>query len=203
VYELSVEAAGFQNPRKTVVVQTGSTTRADVQLTVDVLQQAVEAIAYLPELRYDWHGVDGVVSRFQIENLPLNGREFLQLSILEPGVTAAPRGGFFTRQFDVSVLGASSAQTRYTMDGSPIHNPLVGGMPQNFSQEVVQEFQIQSVNFDLSTGLTGAGAVNVVTRSGGNEYHGSGFFVFRDHNLSAYPALRRDASNTALRHCAR
>jgi hypothetical protein len=74
VYELSVEAEGFQNPRKTVVVQTGSTTRADVQLSVDVLQQAVEAIAYLPELRYDWHGVDGVVSRFQIENLPLNGR---------------------------------------------------------------------------------------------------------------------------------
>ena len=195
VYELSVTAAGFQNPRKTVVVQTGSTTRADVQLTVDVLQQAVEAIAYLPELRYDWHGVDGVVSRFQIENLPLNGREFLQLSILEPGVTAAPRGGFFSRQFDVSVLGASSAQTRYTMDGSPIHNPLVGGMPQNFSQEVVQEFQIQTVNFDLSTGLSGAGAVNVVTRSGGNEYHGSGFFLFRDHNLSAYPALRRDPSN--------
>jgi len=46
VYELSVEAEGFQNPRKTVVVQTGSTTRADVQLTVDVLQQAVEAIDY-------------------------------------------------------------------------------------------------------------------------------------------------------------
>jgi hypothetical protein len=124
VYELSVEAQGFQNPRKTVVVQTGSTTRADVQLTVDVLQQAVEAIAYLPELRYDWHGVDGVVSRFQIENLPLNGREFLQLSILEPGVMAAPSGGFFTRQFDVSVLGSSSAQTRYTMDGSPIHNTI-------------------------------------------------------------------------------
>jgi hypothetical protein len=138
LYELGVQAAGSQNPRKIVVVQTGSTTPADVQLSVDVLQQVVEAIEYLPELRYDWHRIDGVVSRFQIENLPLNGREFLQLSILEPGVTTAPRGGFFTRQFDVSVLGASPAQTRYTMDGSPIHNPLVGGMPQNFSQEVVR-----------------------------------------------------------------
>ena len=195
VYELGVEAEGFQNPRKRVVVQTGATTRVDVQLSVDILEQVVEAIDYLPELRYDWHGLDGVVSRFQIENLPLNGREFLQLSILEPGVMAAPRAGFFTRQFDVSVLGASPARTRYTMDGSPIHNPLVGGMPQNFSQEVVQEFQIQTVNFDLSTGLTGAGAVNVVTRSGGNDFHGSGFFLFRDHNLSAYPALGRDPTN--------
>lgn len=59
----------------------------------------------------------------------------------------------------------------------------------------MQEFQVQTVNFDLATGLTGAGAVNVVTRSGGNELHGSGFFFFRDHNLSAYPALRREPSN--------
>lgn len=195
VYELRLEEKGFQDLRKRVVVQTGATTRVDIQLTVDILEQVVEALDLLPELRYDWHGVDGVVSRFQIENLPLNGREFFQLAILEPGVTAAPRAGFFTRQFDVSVLGASASATRYTMDGSPVFNPLTGGTPQYSSQEVVQEFQIQTVNFDLATGLTGAGAVNVVTRSGGNELHGSGFFFFRDHNLSAYPALRREPSN--------
>ena len=177
VYELNVEAEGLQNPRKRIVVQTGATTRVEIELEVDVLEQVVEALDTLPELRYDWHGVDGVVSRFQIENLPLNGREFLQLAILEPGVTAAPPAGFFTRQFDVSVLGGSPNDTRYTLDGSPIHNPLTGGTPQNTSQEVVQEFQVQTVNFDLATGLTGAGAVNVVTRSGGNELHGSGFFL--------------------------
>ena len=195
VYELNVEAEGLQNPRKRIVVQTGATTRVEIELAVDVLEQVVEALDTLPELRYDWHGVDGVVSRFQIENLPLNGREFLQLAILEPGVTAAPPAGFFTRQFDVSVLGGSPNDTRYTLDGSPIHNPLTGGTPQNTSQEVVQEFQVQTVNFDLATGLTGAGAVKVVTRSGGNELHGSGFFLFRDHNLSAYPALRREPEN--------
>ena len=195
VYELSVEAEGFQDPRKRVVVQTGATTFVEVELSVDVLEQVVEALDSLPELRYDWHGIDGVVSRFQIENLPLNGREFFQLAILEPGVTAAPRAGFFTRQFDVSVLGASASATRYTMDGGPVFNPLTGGTPQNSSQEVVQEFQIQTVNFDLATGLTGAGAVNVVTRSGGNELHGSGFFFFRGHNLSAYPALRLEPAN--------
>ena len=140
VYELNVEAEGFQNPQKRIVVQTGATTRVDIELAVDVLEQVIEALDTLPELRYDWHGVDGVVSRFQIENLPLNGREFLQLAILEPGVTAAPRAGFFTRQFDVSVLGGSPNDTRYTLDGSPIHNPLTGGTPQNTSQEVVQEF---------------------------------------------------------------
>ncbi len=195
VYEVDVEAEGFANPRKRVVVQTGARTRVEIELAVDVLEQVVEALDALPQLRYDWHGVDGVVSRFEIENLPLNGREFLQLAVLEPGITAAPRAGFFTRQFDVSVLGGSPNDTRYTLDGSPVHNPLTGGTPQNASQEVVQEFQVQSVNFDLATGLTGAGAVNVVTRSGGNELHGSGFFFFRDHNMAAYPALRREPAN--------
>jgi len=153
-YELSVEVEGFQNPRQRVVVQTGATTRVEIQLSVDMLEQVVEALDALPEVRYDWHGVDGVVPRFEIENLPLNGREFLQLAILEPGVTAAPRAGFFSRQFDVSILGASPNDTRHTLDGSPVHNPLAGGTPQNSSQEVVQEFQVQTVNFDLATGLT-------------------------------------------------
>lgn len=65
----------------------------------------------------------------------------------------------------------------------------------NFSQDVVQEFQISSVNFDLSTGITGTGAVNIVTRTGGNDFHGNGRFYFRDNNLSAYPALQRSAFN--------
>ncbi len=56
-----------------------------------------------------------------------------------------------------------------------------------FSQEAVQEFQVSTVNFDLSTGATASGAVNVATRSGSNQLHGSGFFFFRDHHLSAYP----------------
>ena len=64
-----------------------------------------------------------------------------------------------------------------------------------FSQEAVQEFQVSTVNFDLSTGITLSGAINVVTRSGGNDLHGAVFYFFRDHNLAAYPALNRDPAN--------
>jgi len=60
VYELNVEAEGFQNPRKRIVVQTGATTRVEIELAVDVLEQVVEALDTLPELRYDWHGIDGL-----------------------------------------------------------------------------------------------------------------------------------------------
>ncbi|MDA2926953.1 hypothetical protein MYX78_06930, partial [Acidobacteria bacterium AH-259-G07] len=192
---MRAEAEGFRSLARTAVVRVGSTTTVNIQLPLGILRQVVEAIDVLPDISHDSYSIDGVVSRFEIENLPLNGREFLQLSVLEPGVMAAPMAGFLTRQFDVSVLGASPDRTRVTMDGGAIHNALGGGVPQNFSQEVVQEFQLSSVNFDLSTGLTGSGAINVVTRSGGNDYHGAGLFFFRDHNLAAYPALERDPSN--------
>ncbi len=85
--------------------------------------------------------------------------------------------------------------TAITVDGGNVRNAIEGNTGMNFSQEVVEEFQISTVNFDLSTGITGVGAVNIVTRSGGNQYHGSGYFFFRDHNLSAYPALQRNAFN--------
>ena len=64
-----------------------------------------------------------------------------------------------------------------------------------FSQEGVQEFQISTVNFDLSTGITFSGAINVVTRSGSNNFHGTAFYFFRDHNVAAYPGLGRDPAN--------
>ena len=62
-----------------------------------------------------------------------------------------------------------------------------------FSQEVVQEFQISTANFDLSTGITAFGAINVVTRSGSNDFRGAGYLYFRDHNLAAYPSLARNS----------
>ena len=95
--------------------------------------------------------------------------------------------------FSVSVLGGDSSKTAITVDGGNIRNSIEGNTGMNFSQEVVQEFQISSANFDLSTGITSVGSVNVVTRSGGNDFHGSGYFFFRDHNMSAYPGLVRNA----------
>ena len=93
---------------------------------------------------------------------------------------------------DVSILGGDPDRTRIAVDGARVNDSVDGGTQQNFSQEIVQEFQISSVNFDLSTGITAAGAINIVTRSGSNQLHGSGFFFFRDHHMAAYPGLQRD-----------
>ncbi len=195
-YEVRAEAPGFRTALRTAHVEAGNITNADITLEVGAASDVLTVQDATPQLDYETQSVTGVVTRQQIEDLPLNGRSFLQLAFLQPGVTATAGAlGQYNRQFNVSVLGGNPSTTRITIDGEIVNDPIDGGTAQNLSQEAVQEFQISSANFDLSTGIAAAGAINVVTRGGTNEFHGTGFFYFRDHNLAAYPALSRDPLN--------
>ena len=192
-YEMKVVAKGFSALLRTATVQTGSTTTVNVSLQVGQTNEIVTVTgATATAINYESNTVQGVVTRQQIDNLPLNGRSFLNLAQLEPGVTVQlGNPAQFNAQFNVSVLGGPASHTAITIDGGNVRNPVEGGTGQNFSQEVVQEFQLSSTNFDLSTGITAFGAINIVTRGGSNDFHGSGYFYFRDHNMAAYPSLAR------------
>src|SRR5215471_7650270 len=197
-YEITIEAAGFQRLVRQAVVEAGATTTADFTLRVGDVTESITVDGASPQVHYETYSVGGTVTRDQIEDLPLNGRSFLELAKLEPGAQPPSRGSN-NRTF-VPVLGAPGGSnngraTRVTIDGGSIMAIGNGGSAMGASQEVVQEFQISTANFDLSTGLTFGGAANVVTRSGGNDLHGAAFYVFRDHKLSAYPALNRDPAN--------
>jgi hypothetical protein len=193
-YEVHAEAAGFRLLVRPATVETGATTTVNLTMQVGATKDVVTVEAAAANINYDSNTVQGVVSQQQIDNLPLNGRSFLNLAQLEPGVLVTPANpAQFNAQFSVSVLGGPASHTAITVDGGNIRNPVEGGTGTNFSQEVVQEFQLSSVNFDLSTGITAFGAINVVTRSGSNDFHGSGYFYFRDHNTAAYPSLDRNS----------
>jgi hypothetical protein len=198
VYVVSAAARGFRVLERQATVEAGTTTSVDLAMQVGAANESVTVDDASPLLQHDHHQVGGVVTREQIDRLPLNGRNFLELAKLEPGATQNFNRGSFNRQF-TPLLAAPSAQqgsrTRVTVDGGSVMSPVTGGSQMGFSQEVVQEFQVSSANFDLSTGVTASGSINIVTRPGGNQLHGSGFFFFRDHKLSAYPGLSRDPSN--------
>ena len=197
VYEVIAEAPGFERFRREVLIEAGTTTTVNFAMQLGPSTQTVTVDAASPQIRYDTHEVGGVVTRPQIEGLPLNGRSFLELAKLEPGAQPPTRGSN-NRTF-VPVLGQtmgnSGRGTRVTVDGGSIMAIGNGGSSMGLSQEVVQEFQISTVNFDLTTGLTDGASVNVVTRSGSNDLHGTALYFFRDHNLAAYPALKRDPAN--------
>jgi hypothetical protein len=197
-YEVSVEAAGFQRVVRSVSVEAGTTTTANFVLNLGQVNESITVDAVSPQIRYDSHSVDGLITRDQIANLPLNGRSFLELAKLEPGGQPPP-SRFSNNRTLVPVLGQpvgnNGRGTRVTVDGGSIMAVGNGGSAMGFSQEVVQEFQVSSVNLDLSTGLGNGAAVNVVTRSGGKDLHGTAFYFFRDHTLAAHPALGRDQAD--------
>ncbi len=195
LYEVRVEMKGFRTQVREATVEVGSATTADARLSVGAATEVVTVEAATAQISYESNSIDGVVTRKQIQELPLNGRSFLNLAFLEPGVRVNTGStSQYNAQFSVSILGADAGRTSYNVDGGNVRDNIEStGSSQNFSQEVVQEFQLSSVNFDLSTGITAVGSVNIVTRSGGNDFHGSGYFFFRDYNMAAYPALKRNA----------
>jgi hypothetical protein len=186
-YSVSLEVAGFKRVERAAIVEAGTTTIVEIVLQVGEMRDTVTVLGAVPLIRRDHHQVSGVVTRDQIENVPLNGRSILELAKLEPGVTSPVRGAF-NRTF-VPALGAGVQTiprigfTRTTVDGASIHPTGTIGTSFQISQEVVQEFQMSTVNFDLATSASSVAAVNVVTRSGGNKTHGSGFSFYRDHKF--------------------
>lgn len=195
-YEVRAEAAGFQTVVRDATVQAGSTTTVDLPMSVGESKSIVTVEAATAAISYDSHAVEGVIQQSDITDLPLNGRQYMQLAALQPGVVVtAGSTAQFNTLFNVSILGAGN-RTVFTIDGGNVSDNIDtagGNSSMNFSQETVQEFQISSVNFDLSTPIASGGAINVVTRSGTNDLHGSAYFYFRDHNMAAYPALQRSA----------
>ncbi|MEK6407332.1 MAG: carboxypeptidase regulatory-like domain-containing protein [Acidobacteriota bacterium] len=194
-YEVKAEHQGFSTQIQTLTVEVGATTTANFSMTVGAVTQVVEVTAEAPVINTTDTVVGGVISRHQVENLPTNGRSFLSIALLEPGVSVnynansgvANPNSYFT----VSVGGAPSQMTLISVDGARVNDRITGGTSQNFSSETVQEFQISTTAFDLSTGTVSAGAVNIVSRTGTNKFHGSSFFFFRDHNMAAFPDLKR------------
>jgi hypothetical protein len=196
-YEVRSEMEGFRTLVREAQVLAGSNTTVDMSMSLGATREVVTVEAATAQVNYESHSVQGVIERQNIQELPINGRSFLSLAAIEPGVAVTPgTPAQFNSLVSVSTLGGGG-YTRITMDGGIINDEWegTGSVGMNFSQEVVQEFQMSSVNFDVTSGIGSGGQVNIVTRSGSNDFHGSGYFFFRDHNMAAYPGLKRDLKN--------
>lgn len=197
IYDVTADAKGFKRLAREATVEAGSTTSVNLAMQVGPAFEQLTVQAAVPQISYESPEISGIVTPSQIESVPLNGRSYLELAKLQPGAQQPTRAS--NNRTLVPLLGAPAGQngraTRVTVDGGSVMEIGNGGAAMGFSQEVVQEFQVATANFDLSTAATASGAVNVATRSGSNQLHGSGVIFFRDNHLSAYPGLSRDTSN--------
>src|SRR6516225_71726 len=197
LYEVSAKATGFKNMMRDATVEAGSTTNLSFVMQPGISTETLTVEGASPQIQYESHEVGGTITRSQIDGLPVNGRNYLEFIKLEPGAqpptkTSANR---ILMPLLGSPVGGNGRATRITVDGGSIMEVGNGGSALGLSQEAVEEFQVATVNMDTSTGATASGVVNVATRSGTNQLHGSGFMFFRDHHLAAYPALHRNPFN--------
>ena len=188
-YNVSVTARGFKTTVLPTVVQVGVTSSANVRLEVGQTTTMVEVASAPVQINTVQPTVQGVVTRQQVQNLPVNGRNFLNLAaVAEPGVQIQDGGNFDPTKngFSSVSFGSRYGRTaRVEVDGVDISDENVGTVTQNIPPSAIQEFQVEQSTLDPSTELTSSGAVNVTTRSGTNAYHGEGFFDGRWHNTNA------------------
>src|SRR5918998_4335476 len=200
-YEVRVGGTNFKTTVVTQVgVNVGQTAPGDVRLEIGGASEEVTVVGTgEAQIERVDQTVSGVVGTIQIQNLPLNGRNFLDLAQLQPGVERVEGGSFDPTKANytgISIAGQAGRSTQIAVDGGSVVDNVVGTTVQNFSQEIVQEFQLGISNFDLSTGASSTGSVNIISRSGSNEFHGNAYGYFRDDKFAAFPGLSRlDAAN--------
>lgn len=187
-YSVRAEAAGFKTVEEGVIVKVGVVSGINLSLQVGAANTVIEVAEQSVAVNTEQASVQGVLNREQIENLPVNGRNFLDLAQLEPGVQIQDGADFDPTKVgfsSISVGGRFGRTARIEVDGVDVSDETVGTTTENIPASAIDEFQISQSTLDLSNELTSSGAVNVTTRSGTNAYHGEGFALFRDSVFAA------------------
>jgi hypothetical protein len=191
-YEVRARAQGFaEKVFPVVTLQVGQNPTLDIPLALTVSETVTLDEGGLPPVLVNTSTsvVDSVIGEHEIESLPLNGRNFLELALLVPGNAPAPNfDPTKTNTVVISSGGQFGRGGNVTVDGADINDDVVGGAIVNISQDAVQEFQIATNRFSAQLGRSASSVINVVTKSGTNELHGSGAIYFRDRKLQGLPA---------------
>jgi len=174
-----------------VRVELGAAIELNFQLAIAGAKEAITVSGAPPLVETQPSAISSVLDERAITDLPLNGRRFTDLVLLTPGVTQDPRGLTSSSNGDLAFGGIRGFQSSYLVDGADNNNGFFSQArgryraPYQFSNEVVQEFRVSSNTYGAELGRAGGAVVNVVTKSGGNHFHGSGFYFLRDNALNA------------------
>src|SRR5712692_516290 len=194
-YAIEAEHQGFTKlMQKDVQLTVGARLNLTLAMAVAGQSQSVTVTSETPIVETTRSQVSSSVDDVVIENLPTNGRNFINFALLTPGVTLDVRGG------DISFAGQRGTLNSLIVDGADNNNTFFGQSlgrtgsgraPYQFSEDAVQEFQVNSNAYSAELGHAGGAVINVVTKSGTNSFHGAGFEFFRDRGLNANDPINK------------
>lgn len=185
-YALRVEHEGFSPlALDDITLTLGSTLELDATLEIAGLQESI-LVAQSAGLESGRAQVSTTISQLQIASLPINGRNFIDFSTIAPGVTTdqTPQQGA-ARTSGLSLGGQRGRSNNIMVDGLDNNDEVSGGVRATFSQEAVREFQVLVGSYSAEFGKATGGAVNIVTKSGTNQFSGSVFGYLRDEAMNA------------------
>ncbi|MBB5344581.1 TonB-dependent receptor [Tunturibacter empetritectus] len=184
-YSVTISGPGFEKLAVKTVVRTGTATPGSFKLTLGSSAETVEVSAGALQVNTEQAGVSDVITKDQIDSLPVNGRNFLDLAQIEPGVILQSGESFDPTKAGYSAIstsGVSGRTTRILLDGQDITDETVGTTIFNVSQGAIGDFQLNRSTQDVSGDVTSTGQVLVSTNSGTNSFHGQAFYQFQDHS---------------------
>ena len=194
-YDMTAELSGFNKfEGKGVVVNVGQNITLDFAMTVGGVSETV-TVTSQSLIETTSSSVGGTVDLARIENLPLNGRQFANAAVTIPGVML----GFHSdptksTQFSPQIGGGNGRNVNYQIDGGDNNDDTVGGLLQLFPLEAIQEFQFVTSRYKAEYGRSNGGVMNIVTKSGTNDWRGSWFTLLRDDSLNAATETEKRAA---------
>jgi hypothetical protein len=192
LYDIKVEKSGFTaQVRKGIDLTVGKIADVNFQLAVGASSQIIEISTEAPLIESQRSQQSSTIDETSIRNLPINRRDYLSFALLAPGISdskaQADANNFRVKQTPdsgLSFYGGNGRGNSVTIDGGET-NDSGGGVRSTVSQEAVQEFQINRATYAAELGGARGGVINIVTKSGGNNFHGSVFGFFRNEILDA------------------
>jgi hypothetical protein len=187
-YRIQVSLSGFADwVREPIILSTRQGLTIDVTMAVAGVAETVTVTSESPMISTRDSEVGGVVDTVEVQNVPINTRDVQQLALLVPGAKKANNFDPTKGRVPAISLGTngSGRGVLYMLDGGDNTDDAVGGIVQQVSMDAVQEFAVVTSRIKAEYARAGGGAITMVTKSGTNEFHGTGFWLFRDKSLNA------------------
>ncbi len=189
-YTVTVSKTGFATFAQTLEIQVGQTAVVNAELKPGAASEVIEVTSEALLVDSTKTDVSTNITPQQIQELPLIGRDIADLAYLSPGVKAADSYDPTKNRYSIlSVNGQGGRNVNVTVNGVDNKDNTVGGPVMQLPAEAVQEFQVSTQRFSAVNGRSEGAAINVITKSGSNSYHGSAFGFFRDRALNAAEKL--------------